>query len=69
MRRDRWMTAKERDAMREGIAKAGSVGAWIREAASADARAAQRERMRRMNALAKRIGHAVPYPALEEDTR
>lgn len=52
MRRKRWMTRKERDAMREEIAEPGGIGAWIRAEGSAAAQAEQRARRRKMNALA-----------------
>jgi hypothetical protein len=66
LRRERWPTRKERERMREEMAEAGSVSAWIRASASKTAQAEQRTRMLAMNALAKRLGHAIPYPELEE---
>jgi hypothetical protein len=67
MRRERWLTREERERMGEEIAEAGGVSAWIRAGASDKARAEQRARMAAMNALAERLGHARPYPDLDND--
>ncbi|MGQ0531718.1 MAG: hypothetical protein ACT4OF_03385 [Caulobacteraceae bacterium] len=67
MRRQRWPTRKERERMRDEVAEAGGVSAWIRAGASKQSLAEQRVRMLSMNALAKHLGHAIPYPELEEE--
>lgn len=67
MRRARWATREERDRVREEMAEAGGVSAWIRTGSSEQARAEQRRRMSVMNALAERLGHARPYPELDDD--
>ena len=65
MRRERWPTRQERTRTREEIAEAGGVSAWIRAGSSEKALVEQRARLLAMNALARRLGHAVPYPELE----
>jgi len=67
MRRERWQTRQDRERMREEIAEASGVSAWIRAGASKMGRAEQRARMAAMNALAERLGHARPYPELDKD--
>ncbi len=69
MRRERWPTREEREGMREDIAEAGGVSAWIRAGSSKKAQAAQRARMAAMNALAERLGQARPYPELDSDKK
>ncbi len=68
--RQRWMTGKERDAMRDGIANAGSVRAWIREGLKKKPiTAAKRARHRAANAVVDKFGFPRPYPDLDDYPR
>ena len=66
MKYARWPTRKERDRMRDEIAAAGGVSAWIRSRKPN----AEEERTRkaRMNALAMKCGMNPPYPEIYNDT-
>jgi hypothetical protein len=63
-RRERWPTREERKRVREEIAAAGGVSAWIR----ASKRSPEEVRLRqaRMNALAAKCGLARPYPEIDD---
>lgn len=63
-RRARWPTREERNRMREEIAEAGGVSAWIR--AGRPSPAEERTRKARLNALAAKCGMARPYPEIDE---
>lgn len=65
MRRERWPTREERDRIRERIAEAGSVRAWIRAGKPrADEVLARKQRL---NALAKKCGMNPPYPEVDDE--
>lgn len=66
MKYARWPTRKERDRIRDEIAAAGGVSAWIR-AGKPDPNE-ERARKARMNALAVKCGMARPYPEIESKT-
>ncbi|HCK84268.1 MAG TPA: hypothetical protein DHW63_07045 [Hyphomonadaceae bacterium] len=63
-RRERWPTREERHRMREAVAEAGGVSAWIR--AGRPSAELERTRKARMNALAVKCGMARPYPEIDE---
>lgn len=61
------MSRQERDAMREAIAEAGGVSAWIRAARKKKPLTAEeRARHAAANAVADKFGFARPYPDLED---
>lgn len=63
-RAERWPTREERERMREQIAAAGGVSAWIRSAKRDQEQVLMQQR--RMNALAAGCGMARPYPEVDE---
>ena len=65
MRRDRWPTREERERMREEIAAAGGVSAWIRSGKPNPEE--ERARRARINALAVKCGMARPYPEINDN--
>lgn len=65
MKYARWPTRKERDRMRDEVAAAGGVSAWIRSG-KADPKE-ERARQARMNALAIKCGMAKPYPEISPE--
>jgi hypothetical protein len=64
VKRDRWPTREERQRIRERIAEAGSVRAWLRAAEPNPEEV--RARKARLNALADKCGMARPYPEVDE---
>ena len=67
MSRERWMTREERDAMRDAIAQAGGVCAWLRAAKPDPAEV--KARHARLNALAVKCGLNPPYPEIDAEMR
>ncbi len=65
MRRERWPTREERERIRERIAEAGGVRAWLR-AGKPDPEEV-RARKRRLNALAVKCGMNPPYPEVDDE--
>lgn len=63
MRRDRWPTREERERMREEIAAAGGISAWI--CGGRPTPEEERARKAKMNALAAECGMARPYPEID----
>lgn len=67
-RREAWATRKRRETMREEIASAGGVSAWIR-AARAPITDVERARHAAANAVADKFGFPRPYPHLDDMPR
>jgi hypothetical protein len=67
VKRDRWPTREERQRIRERIAEAGSVRAWL--LAGKPNPEEVRARKRRLNALAEKCGTARPYPEVDDEPR
>lgn len=67
MRRGRWPTREERERIRERIAEAGSVRAWLRAAKPNPDEV--RARKQRLNALAVKCGMNPPYPEVDDGPR
>jgi|LNFM01.1.fsa_nt_gb hypothetical protein len=65
MRRERWPTREERDRVRERIAEAGSVRAWL--LAGKPHPEEVRARKQRLNALAMKCGMNPPYPEIDDE--
>ena len=66
-RHQRWPTRKERGRLRDQIAAAGSVGAWIRS--GKPKHTTERTRKARLNALAEKCGLEPPYPDIDTKPR
>ena len=67
VKRARWPTREERVRIRECIAEAGSVRAWLLAGKpNADE---LRARKQRLNALAEKCGMARPYPEVDDEAR
>lgn len=64
MKRERWPTREERERIRERIAEAGSVRAWL--LAGKPNPEEVRARKAKLNALADKCGMARPYPEVDE---
>ena len=67
VRRNRWPTREERERIRERIAEAGSVRAWLKAARPNPDEV--RARKAKLNALAEKCGMARPYPDVENEPR
>lgn len=67
VRRERWPTREERERIRERIAEAGSVRAWLKAAKPNPDEV--RARKTKLNALAEKCGMARPYPDVENEPR
>ena len=65
VRRERWLTREERNRIRDRIAEAGSVRAWL-QAGKPDPDEV-RARKRRLNALAEKCGMARPYHDVDDE--
>ena len=67
VRRKRWPTREERERIRERIAEAGSVRAWLKAARPNPDEV--RARKAKLNTLAEKCGMARPYPDVEDEPR
>ena len=65
VKRDRWPTRVEHERIRERIAEAGSVRAWL--LAGKPDPDEVRARKQRLNALAGKCGMARPYPEVDDE--
>jgi hypothetical protein len=65
VKRERWPTREERERIRERIAEAGSVRAWLL-AGKPDPHEV-RARKQRLNALADKFGMARPYAEVDDE--
>lgn len=66
-RRERWPTREERDGIRERIAEAGRVRAWLHMGKPrADEVLARKAKL---NALAEKCGMCRPYPEIDDAPR
>ncbi len=65
-RHERWMTRKERDALREAIAQAGGMKAWRRSSLKRRPISdEERARHEAANDVADKFGFPRPYPDLD----